>query len=214
MPKKRKVGVIVAHPDDETLWAGGLILLHPDWDFHIYSLCRASDPDRSIKFFKVLKYLHASGNIADLDDAPEQLPLDEGDIRSKITLLVDNNQFDLLITHGLNGEYTRHLRHEETAKTVTTLWVERKIKAGELWLFAYEDGQGNYLPKAKKDADITIELPVDIWLKKHRIITQIYGFGLSSWEAQVTPKIESFWQYHSISDFLNKNKRYEGIGVI
>lgn len=27
----KTVGIIVAHPDDETLWAGGTILQHPEW---------------------------------------------------------------------------------------------------------------------------------------------------------------------------------------
>ena len=31
MTEVRRVAVIVAHPDDETLWAGGLLLAHPEW---------------------------------------------------------------------------------------------------------------------------------------------------------------------------------------
>ena len=27
-----KLLAIFPHPDDETLWAGGTILLHPEWD--------------------------------------------------------------------------------------------------------------------------------------------------------------------------------------
>ena len=38
--------VIVAHPDDETLWAGGTILMHPETHWTILTLCRTSDPDR------------------------------------------------------------------------------------------------------------------------------------------------------------------------
>ena len=32
-PKDMKCVVIVAHPDDETLWAGGTILMNPDNDW-------------------------------------------------------------------------------------------------------------------------------------------------------------------------------------
>ena len=43
----KKVALIVAHPDDETLWAGGTILSHPAWDCFIVCLCRGSDPERA-----------------------------------------------------------------------------------------------------------------------------------------------------------------------
>ena len=42
----RSAVVIVAHPDDEVIWCGGLILQKPDWDWTILSLCRATDRDR------------------------------------------------------------------------------------------------------------------------------------------------------------------------
>jgi LmbE family N-acetylglucosaminyl deacetylase len=29
--RTKNVAIIVAHPDDETLWAGGTILNHPYW---------------------------------------------------------------------------------------------------------------------------------------------------------------------------------------
>jgi hypothetical protein len=57
----RSVIVIVAHPGDETLWAGGTILNNPQWDYFIISLCRKYDEDRSSKFYKVLKFLNAQG---------------------------------------------------------------------------------------------------------------------------------------------------------
>jgi LmbE family N-acetylglucosaminyl deacetylase len=33
----KNVAIIVAHPDDETLWAGGTILNHPSWKCFIIS---------------------------------------------------------------------------------------------------------------------------------------------------------------------------------
>jgi len=33
----RTVCVIVAHPDDETLWTGGMILMHPEWECKVFS---------------------------------------------------------------------------------------------------------------------------------------------------------------------------------
>ncbi len=114
--KKKNVAIIVAHPDDETLWAGGVILKHSDWKPFVVCLSRKSDPDRAPKFFKALQMLEADGQIGDLDDAPEQNPLDEELMDKAILELMPSRQFDLIITHNPKGEYTRHIRHEETGK--------------------------------------------------------------------------------------------------
>ena len=76
--------VIVAHPDDETLWTGGVMLMHPETRWTVITLCRKSDPDRSAKFFRALECFRASGNMADLDDAPEQLPIAEHKVQDTI----------------------------------------------------------------------------------------------------------------------------------
>ena len=36
-----RAAVVVAHPDDETLWCGGYILTHPEFLWRIVTLCRA-----------------------------------------------------------------------------------------------------------------------------------------------------------------------------
>jgi len=193
--KDSKCAVIVAHPDDETLWAGGLILMHPEVQWTIVSICRKSDADRAPKFFKALEQLNATGKMGDMDDEPEQFPLDDLDLQNIIVRLLDTNRFDLIITHGLNGEYTRHLRHEETAKAVLGLWRNGGLDSEQILMFAYEDGGGEYIPKpapARRDSDILIKLPEEIWRKKYDIITKIYGFGPDSFEAKAAQRQESF----------------------
>ena len=187
--------VIVAHPDDETLWAGGTILMHPEADWTVITLCRKNDPDRSPKFFKALEGLDAAGTMGDLDDGPEQRPLSDRDVQNMTMKLLPSERFDLIITHGLCGEYTRHLRHEETAKAVTALWENGKLFTNELWSFAYEDGDGRYLPRPIRDADVQIKLPAEIWQKKYHIITDIYGFRADSFEAKTTPRREAFLRF-------------------
>jgi hypothetical protein len=66
-----------------------------------------------------------------------------------------------------------------------------------LWLFAYEDGERAYLPRVRNDADLRDMLTDDIWLEKRRLITDFYGYGADSWEAQSTPREEGFWCFDS-----------------
>jgi LmbE family N-acetylglucosaminyl deacetylase len=186
------VGVIVAHPDDETLWAGGAILMHPDWRCRILSVSRASDPDRAPRFHNALTYLGASGDMADLDDGAEQTSLTESKIRETIAAFAAGDTYDLLLTHGPNGEYTFHQRHIEVSHAVLHLWKSGVLRAGRLWRFAYEDGNGAYLPRAEPDADIQFDLPEEIWSLKRFIVTAIYGFSADSWEAQALPRVEAF----------------------
>jgi len=192
----RNCAVIVAHPDDETLWSGGTILMNPQARWKVITLCRKSDPERSLRFFRALSALNATGQMGDLDDGPQQRPLESRLVRKTILELLPRDEFDLIITHGSRGEYTRHLRHEEVSKAVFSLYQTGRLTAKQIWKFAYEDGGGKYLPRPVQDADLKIKLPQDIWQKKYYIITEVYGFTAESFEAKATPRIEAFSTRH------------------
>ena len=196
----KSVAVIVAHPDDETLWAGGTILSHPSWNWFIVCLCRKSDTERATKFYKTLQVLKSEGIMGDLDDGPDQNPLEGKEVERIILALLPPKHFDLIISHNPSGEYTRHIRHEEVSKAVIKLWHAGKISTNELWIFAYEDGNKEYYPKSVENATICHILTKRIRLKKYSIITSIYGFEKNSWEAKTTPRAESFWQLSNPKD--------------
>jgi LmbE family N-acetylglucosaminyl deacetylase len=191
----KSIVVIVAHPDDETLWAGGTILSHPHNKWFVVCLCRASDTERSPRFYNALKLYKAEGIMGDLDDSPDQHPLDEKDVEKEILRLLPTTHFDLILTHNSTGEYTKHLRHEEVNKAVVTLWHNGGISAKELWTFAYEDGNKAYFPQIVENANIIETLSEKIWTKKYKIITKTYNFDKDSWEAETTPTSEAFWQF-------------------
>jgi LmbE family N-acetylglucosaminyl deacetylase len=193
----RRAAVVVAHPDDEILWCGGYILTHPEFDWRIVTLCRADDSDRAPKFRRVLKQLSAEGGMAALDDGPEQTPLPLGLIQATIVSLLGCNRYDLLLTHGPRGEYTRHRRHEECSRSVVELWLAGHINTKRLWLFAYEDGDRANLPRVCEDADRRDKLTESVWLEKRRLIADVYGYAADSWEAQCTPQEEGFWCFDS-----------------
>jgi LmbE family N-acetylglucosaminyl deacetylase len=198
--RTKSVAVIVAHPDDEALWAGGTILSHPSWKWHIVTVCRASDADRAPRFYRAVQALGATGNMADLDDEPEQTPLDPSAVQGTILDLLPLGHFDLILSHNPSGEYTRHLRHEETAAAVISLWHSGKLAADKLWTFAYHDGARSHLPRAVKSASIYYLLSDEIWQQKYRIITGTYGFSPGGFEAQTTPRAEAFWRFTIPSD--------------
>lgn len=192
---KKTVAVIVAHPDDETLWAGGTILSHPSWKCFIVCLSRQNDSDRASKFYKALQILKSEGIMGDMDDGPAQNPLDEKEVQRVILELIPKKHFDLIISHNPSGEYTRHLRHEEVGRAVIKLWHTGKLSANELWSFAYQDGNKAFYPRAVLNAPVYHTLTKRILLRKYSLITGTYGFDINSWEAETTPKAEAFWQF-------------------
>lgn len=192
--------------------------MHPEWQCSINTLCRGSDPDRAHKFDEAVKFLKATGKMADMNDGPEQKPLAETDIRNTIIELINGNRFDLVITHSPWGEYTRHRRHEEVGKALLSLWDRREIQAEEMWLFAYQDDKGSQYPHAHRNAHYTLSLPRPVWEKKQHIITSIYGFSHDSWEAQASPKAEAFWRFNSQKNikkwYQKKEAANENIGPL
>jgi LmbE family N-acetylglucosaminyl deacetylase len=99
-----KALVIVAHPDDETLWAGGTILDNSSWKWTIISLTRERDRERAVNFNKAVYLFGATGKMGDLDDSPEQIPLDISAVKTVIISLLGERKFDVIITHHPAGE--------------------------------------------------------------------------------------------------------------
>jgi len=190
--------VIIAHPDDEVLWAGGTILMHPETQWTVAALCRRSDPDRAPRFRQILGALGAAGDLGDIDDGPGQKPLSASDVQDAVLALVGRGDAELILTHSTSGEYTRHRRHEETGTAVLALWDAGRIRSREIWSFAYRDAEGRQTVGAVKEADVFTVLTSDVWARKRDLIMSVYGFATDSFEAKAALREEAFWRVRPI----------------
>ncbi|MEX2016706.1 MAG: hypothetical protein WD873_08680, partial [Candidatus Hydrogenedentales bacterium] len=123
--------------------------------------------------------------------------LDAAILEQSIVSLLPRPDWDLLITHGANGEFARDGTHEQVSQAVTSLWQRGVVAASSLWTFAYDGATPTQLPQPRADAHFRLRLPPTVWREKQRLITSVYGFDKSSWEAKAAPRNEAFFCFDS-----------------
>jgi hypothetical protein len=188
--------IIVAHPDDEVIWSGGLILLHPEWEWTVLSLSRKDDLDRYPKFQSVCTLLGVRGFITDLDDSdPLKQINSRREIGRRIREYLPQIPWGLCITHGRNGEYG-HQRHKEVHAEVLDLINDGVLECKDLWTFAYDCDAVTGACCADPQADIIVELSEEQLSEKRRIFREVYGYDEDSFElcACISPEAFRKWE--------------------
>jgi len=113
---KRPV-VVVAHPDDETLWGAGIIIRYPkDWAV-ICCTVPFHDPIRAEKFHDACKVLGAHGIVRQHPERVDHVPIP------------DLDEYDLIVTHNSVGEYG-HKHHTELHHAIKGRWPDKTICFG------------------------------------------------------------------------------------
>lgn len=197
--EKKEVIVIVAHPDDETIWMGGTLLKikeKQDSNVTLICLCRKNDKDRYPKFQKACEILGVKGYIFDLDDGEDAGQYKEillQDIINKISPITNNKLYTTLYTHNENGEYG-HIRHIQVNQAIEEMLSKGLILAEEIYFFSYKKMKNKYQGYAiyNSNADKLIKLKKPYLKMKKKIIEEVYGYKKGGFEEESCREIEAF----------------------
>ena len=129
--------MIVAHPDDESIFGASLLMTEPNWK--VICVSCGYQPNRKLEFEKAMDFL----NITDyeiwnfLDNMPENIPAwpsgKASRISNRIKKVLNEKKYDKIVTHGPDGEYG-HNQHKAVHQIVKNLVKEN------LYVF----GKGDY----------------------------------------------------------------------
>lgn len=114
--------LVVAHPDDESLFFGGLLAAEPgDWTIICCSIPR-TDPIRAWKFFDACAVLGASPRLLPFIEAGPKEPLQNAE-------MIDLSSFEQIVTHNMVGEYG-HPHHVQLNRLLTARYGEKVVTGG------------------------------------------------------------------------------------
>jgi len=162
--------IVIAHPDDETIFCGGTLLSFPKWNWTIVCVTMQQNSPRPQEFDKAINMYKSFGvNIS------SHSTLNKPDENQDLSTIVYEdwknsiNQLDLrpdiTITHNVMGEYG-HKHHLAVSKIVRELFTN-------VWEFVYP-GDPSITPQPRKSIVNEVNLNFDILSKKRRIYETCY----------------------------------------
>jgi LmbE family N-acetylglucosaminyl deacetylase len=148
--------MIVAHPDDETLWGGANLFKDR---YFVVCLTNGFNLKRANDFKELLKFTNNSGIILNYPDLQDNIRDDWSEVRigilKDLSKLLNYQYWDKIVTHGPDGT-TGHIHHKKTCKYVTQI-VKKYNEYDNLYYFGKfytKTKLPKYLPKIS-DEELT-----------------------------------------------------------
>ena len=116
--------MIVAHPDDETLWGGANLFKDK---YFVVCLTNGFNLERANDFREILKFTNNGGIILNYPDLQDYIRDDWSEVRTGIlkdlSTILNYKYWEKIVTHGPDGT-TGHIHHIKTCEFVTNITKE------------------------------------------------------------------------------------------
>jgi|TARA_B100001971_G_C18196218_1_gene541629 LmbE family N-acetylglucosaminyl deacetylase len=111
--------LIAAHPDDESLFAGSLLMTQNNWK--VICVTCGYDDIRKSEFKTAMKFANINNfEIWEYEDITEWSNKIQEEISNRLKVIIDEEKYDMIITHNKIGEYG-HQQHKLLHKIVKVL---------------------------------------------------------------------------------------------
>ncbi len=163
--------MIVAHPDDETIWGGAHLL---EGNYVVVCITNGNNSIRRREFENVMKETKSIGLMLNYPDKTRGKRDDwkacQGRIQEDINRIIGKKKWNTIVTHNPDGEYG-HIHHQMTSRIVTAVTKEQRDE-DRLYYF------GKYVKKKNMDQEeyagcLTACLSASL-LEKKISVTELY----------------------------------------
>ena len=137
--------MVVAHPDDESLFGGAQLIRESGWK--VVCVTNGDHPVRREEFKSVMFVTDCDHEIWSFYDE-QYTPFNTNSLRDELQRIVNEKPWTKIVTHNAEGEYG-HIHH----KQINRLMIE--LVGEKLWTFNFEGP----------------DLPEDIWEEKVGLVS-------------------------------------------
>lgn len=128
--------MVVAHPDDESLFGGGELLKEDGW--LVVCVTNAGNKLRHKEFERAMKFVGAEYEIWDYEDK-WQGDFDRPLLIKDLQKVLERKRWKKIVTHNLDGEYG-HTQHKAISD------IMHNIVQEDLYVFGKPEPRGELLP--------------------------------------------------------------------